>query len=120
MRIISQDGKTELPYEQVGLKMRSMGNPTIIAVSLNNKEQFWEMAYYSTEEKAKQAMDLLWNAYTFALLPLDTKLDNDDTAEQADNIKKYCYGATINKTLPMVACFQFPQDNELEALDEKQ
>lgn len=57
MRIISQDGKTDLPYESIAL---FVNDNFIIAESLN-KERMYVMAEYDSEETAIDAMSYMRN-----------------------------------------------------------
>ena len=86
MRIISQGGHTDLPYEEIALCI----NCDDIIATHNNKEHL--MARYSTVEKAKKAMEMLHNDYY------------DHVAE-----KTYNEGAYY-----IHPCFRFPQDEDVE------
>ena len=95
MRIISQGGHTDLPYEEIALCI----NCDDIIATHNNKEHL--MARYSTVEKAKKAMEMLHKEYG-----------------------KHFFGqggamATANFYVPPFAfippkVFQFPQDEDVE------
>lgn len=63
MRIISQDGMADLPYERVGISINGTeiyANP--IADS-NPQDRYWGMAKYSTEARARKAIEMLRDAY---------------------------------------------------------
>lgn len=57
MRIISQDGFADLPYEEIALCMESED----IIARHNDKEYL--MARYSTMEKTQKAMEMLHKEY---------------------------------------------------------
>lgn len=57
MRIISQGGHADFPYEEIALCMASED----IIARHNDKEYL--MARYSTMDKAKKAMEMLHNWY---------------------------------------------------------
>lgn len=65
MRVISQDGTIDVPYEQVVIRRFNRviyflnKNLTGVESVINDIE----MASYSTEEKAKKAMEMLRNKY---------------------------------------------------------
>ena len=58
MRIISQDGMIDLPYESVGISINNINETDIIAypvVGHTNKSGCWTLATYSTEEKDERS-----------------------------------------------------------------
>ena len=63
MRIISQDGMFDVPYEKVIVQLSSGGNNNIIAYTNEDQNGSLTMAVYSTEAKAKRAMEMLRNEY---------------------------------------------------------
>lgn len=87
MRIISQGGHADLPYEEIALCMASED----IIARHNDKEYL--MARYSTMDKAKKAMEMLRNEYM-----------QYATAKSEDYWFAFDY--------PKV--FQFPQDEDVE------
>lgn len=87
MRIISQDGTLDIPYEQVVIQ-RFNCEIYFLNKNLTGVEQLCSdmvIAKYSTEEKAKKAMEMLGEQY-----------------------KKYV-GDSVN----IYGCFQFPAEEEL-------
>lgn len=86
MRILSQDGTKDIPYDMVIIKMfchhTRLGEYHIKAggsiINSDFDNNYLTLAIYSTEEKAKKAMEMLKTAHTR-------------------------YG-----------CFQFPADDEIE------
>ena len=106
MRIISQGGHADLPYEEVAL---CMACEDIIARH-NDKEYL--MARYSTMEKAEKAMEMLREKYarmkrvecmsaSLASCEVST-LSNKDAKLLGDEVQK-------------LMCFQFPRDEDVEA-----
>lgn len=66
MRIISQDGAIDMPYEQVVIQ-RFGSEISFLNKNLAGVEQLVDdmvVAKYSTEEKAKKAMEMLRETYT--------------------------------------------------------
>lgn len=65
MRLISQDGRVDLPYEQIAVAMDTVKKIMIIAYTVNSDDDtVWKVAEYSTKEKASMAMKLLTYTYT--------------------------------------------------------
>jgi hypothetical protein len=62
MRIISQDGKIDLPYEQISISIDYDDEMAIIAYAVSSGT-IWELAEYSTKEKAEKAMKMLRAEY---------------------------------------------------------
>lgn len=63
MRLISQDGRVDLPYEQVCVSIDILSWLTIKVCPLA-KVDSWTFAFYSTKERASMAMKLLTYTYT--------------------------------------------------------
>ena len=63
MRVISQDGTIDVPYENVMITLGCNGNKTKYHINgyviYQEDGSYVEMASYSTEEKAKRAMEML-------------------------------------------------------------
>lgn len=93
MRVISQDGTLDIPYEQVIIQ-RFRCEIYFLNKNLTGVEQLcgdMAIAKYSTEEKAQKAMEMLREQY-----------------------KKYI-GASVNiSSVNIYGCFQFPAEEELE------
>jgi hypothetical protein len=64
MRIISQNGKVDLPYECLGVEIDAINDTKIIAYTVNSDDDtIWKLAEYSTKEKAEKAMEELRTEY---------------------------------------------------------
>ena len=103
MRVISQDGTIDIPYEMVVIQ-RFNGEIYFLNKNLTGVEQLVNdmvVATYSTEEKAKKAMEMLREAY-LARMELDGGY----------NLVHHFYVQPNYWVLPKV--FQFPQDEEIE------
>lgn len=97
MRVVSQDGKIDMPYEMVGI-FRFKTDIYFLNKNLTGVEPLdgdVRLATYSTEEKAVKAMEMLREAY---LLKADIRSEYN----------VHHYKVALNKV------FQFPQDNEIE------
>lgn len=110
MRILSQNGEYDLPYEKIVIERVKA---TILAEcdsqDLNNRK---EIATYSTEDKAKEAMEILHIAY------INNKMYTNMTNEQrhlvADDILKKIPKEEICKSMnELFGIFQFPEDKEI-------
>lgn len=106
MRVISQDGTIDTPYEEVIIqRFRSriyFLNKNLTGVeSLNDDMQ---IAEYSTEEKAKKAMEELRYAYMCHSLVKMGKSPLDEIGENIDE----------KLTMGLSGVFQFPTEEELE------
>lgn len=92
MRIISQDGTLDIPYEKVVVQ-RFRNQIYFLNKNLTGIEQLCSdmvIAKYSTDEKAEKVMEMLREQY-----------------------KKYV-GASVN----IYGCFQFPNNDEIEVQNE--
>lgn len=90
MRLISQDGRVDLPYEQVGVSIDILNELKIIVYSLSS-EDCLTFARYSTKERVSMARTLMAHRYSlerqsgkdYFRFPLD-----DDVEEQYNTIFK--------------------------------
>ena len=96
MRIISQDGTYDLPYEQTSIAVYDV---EIDGYSLDNT-RYCTLARYSTKEKAIKAMEMCREKY-LSRMELDGGYD----------IVNGCYVQPNYWVLPKV--FQFPTDQEV-------
>lgn len=96
MRVVSQDGKIDMPYENSCLNIIYVEPKRIAIYSYSICcDVSLRLAEYSTEEKAIKAMEMLREAYL-----LKTEIHSDYNGHH--------YKADLNKV------FQFPQDDEIE------
>ena len=63
MRIISQNGKVDLPYEFVAISTHNIHQEQVIAEPIANTAKCCVMGEYSTKEKAEKAMKMLRAEY---------------------------------------------------------
>ena len=114
MRVISQHGNVDLPYEQIVVchAMESV-------IALYNGEKY-VLGKYSSKEKAYKAMEMLRTAYTGRFV---TTADvPDDFEEQLKELMKGGFGTVIVKDTNdsrvefnnLNGYFQFPQDEDVE------
>lgn len=94
MRIISQDGRFDLPYELVAVSIDTVDEMMIIAYAVNSEDsEIWNLAEYSTKEKAVKAMEMLRTEY--------------EKFQETKSIN----GGYFALDYPKV--FRFPQDSEV-------
>ena len=122
MRLISQNGEIDIPYEQCVIQ-RFKESIYFLNKNLTGVEQLvsdMEIATYSTEEKAEKAMDMLRTAYTGRFV---TNADiPDDFNEQLKELMKCGFGTVIVNDRydsrvefnNLNGYFQFPQDEDVE------
>ena len=93
MRIISQDGRFDLPYELVAISTHNIHQEQVIAKPIASTTKLYcVMGEYSTKEKAVKAMEMLREEYKTYL-------------------RERCSGAFFIFVEPKV--FQFPPDSEV-------
>lgn len=102
MRVISQDGTIDMPYEEVIIQ-RFESKIYFLNKNLTGVEPFnddMQIAEYSTEEKARKAMEELRYAYMCHILAKMGKTPPDGIDEKL--------------TMGLSGVFQFPTEEELE------
>lgn len=95
MRVISQDGRVDMPYEKIALYLSC---EQIVA---KHEETRYLLATYSTREKAIKAMEMCREKY-LSRMELDGGYD----------VVNGCYVQPNYWVLPKV--FQFPADENIE------
>lgn len=125
MRVISQTGKTDIPYEGFVFSIlnSSGGNYGIVAVKnvAEPPEVFLNslIATYSTKEKAIKAMEMLREAYVGMPVVMQNVDISEDIAKEFKRLKK-CGVIVQTENQPSKVdfinnvVFQFPQDDEIE------
>lgn len=109
MRVISQDGTLDIPYEDVIIQ-RFESKIYFLNKNLTGVEPFnddMQIAEYSTEEKAKKAMEMLRERHT------DNVFCREDIQYKAEIMLDD--GLDIVREM-MMKCeyFQFPKDDEVK------
>lgn len=103
MRVISQDGTIDIPYESVIIQRFGREiyflNKNLIGVEQLVSDM--DIATYSTEEKAKKAMEMLRDTYL-------SRMELDGGYDAVNG----CYVQPNFWVLPKV--FQFPKDEDVE------
>lgn len=121
MRIVSQDGKIDMPYEMVVIQ-RFKWKIYFLNKNLTGVEQLCSdmvIATYSTKEKAIKAMEMLREAYIGMPIVMQNVAISEDLAKEFERLKKCGVMVRAENQPSKVECvsnavFQFPQDNEIE------
>ena len=109
MRVISQDGTLDIPYEDVIIQRFESGiyflNKNLTGVEPFNDDM--QIAEYSTEEKAKKAMEMLRISY-----------ENNEFYHHTSNSEHFTeFAKALSEEMFKKATaeyFQFPTEEELE------
>ena len=122
MRVISQDGTIDIPYEEVIIQRFGREiyflNKNLIGVEQLVSDM--EIASYSTETKAQKAMEMLRTAYAGKLV---TNTDiSEDFNERLKELMKGGFGTVLVKETNdcrvefnnLNGYFQFPADEDVE------
>ena len=115
MRVISQDGTMDVPYEMS--IMWSEDNGAVLLQPIGETGEYQTFAKYSTEEKAKKAMEMLRDTYQYGKRVAVPKFDesgidkeDDITLYNTRLINDFFKGGTYVPT----KVFQFPKDEDVE------
>lgn len=102
MRVISQNGTIDVPYEQVTIQRENKGIYFLNANISDEGYDYMLLASYSSEEKAKKAMDMMRDQYS-----------EFETAK----LLVPSWSKEINKEIlnefSMFNVFRFPMDDEI-------
>lgn len=112
MRVISQDGNFDLPYENLAIFIEY---ENIVARFENER---YLLARYSTEEKAVKAMEMLRETYISMPIVMQNVDISEDFEKDFERLKK-CGVMVQAENQPSKVdfindiIFQFPQDSEV-------
>ena len=121
MRVISQDGTIDIPYDSVIIQ-RFGREIYFLNKNLIGVEQLvcdMDIATYSTEEKAKKAMEMLREAYIGMPIVMQNVDISEDASREFERLKKCGIMVQTENQPSKIECisnaiFQFPADEELE------
>lgn len=119
MRVISQDGTIDIPYDSVIIQRFRREiyflNKNLIGVERLVSDM--DIATYSTEEKAQKAMEMLRDTYQYGKRVAVPKFDESGIDKEDDIalyntrlINDFFKGGTYVST----KVFQFPKDEDVE------
>ena len=117
MRVISQNGKFDMPYDMCIIWCNDQND--VLCQAIGEVGESVTMAKYSNEEKAQNAMEMLRVAYAGKFITnVDIPRDFDETIKElmkggvgTVRVKKTCDRVEFNN---LNGYFQFPAEEELE------
>lgn len=123
MRVISQDGTIDVPYDYFSLSVASGKYEDVEVAYIHchnlSSPNGTKLAEYSTEAKAIKAMEMLREAYIGMPIVMQNVDISDDAAKEFERLKKFGVMVRAENQPSKVehvnnAVFQFPQDDEIE------
>lgn len=123
MRVISQDGTIDVPYEISSLSMAVGKYEDVEHADIycrnSSTAMGTKMAEYSSKEKAKKAMEMLREAYTGMPIAMQNIDISEDVAKEFERLKKCGIMVRTENQPSKIECisnavFQFPAEEELE------
>lgn len=128
MRVISQDGTIDVPYDYFSL---SIAGAKIVSGMVEDRNVFsifchnlsspngTKLAEYSAREKALKAMEMLRKAYIGMPIVMQNVDISENVVKEFERLKKCGVMVRAENQPSKVECvsnaiFQFPQDNEIE------
>lgn len=114
MRIVSQDGRWDIPYEQVAIQRCGTN---IYFYNSNLDYDAEKIAEYSTEEKANTAMEMLREAY-MGIIVLENMDNMEKVLNESGALKLPAINYTTDSKVSNIkyineAVFQFPKDEDV-------
>jgi hypothetical protein len=123
MRVISQSGTIDLPYENFVIGKTASNEIVAMKTVADSPDNVMAsvIAKYSTEEKALKAMKMLRQCYVGKVILENTDV-SDDFYEQLEKlfnngepaIISVCTDGNQSKIEQFNSVFQFPADDEIE------
>lgn len=114
MRIISQSGLLDVPYELIAISPYSGNMATIVGTfpgnDLGKGDRVYILAEYSTEEKAIKAMEMCRNRYAWCKI----RSHGMNSLTMAMSFRKTDEIEQLLETFAEKNIFQFPADEEVE------
>lgn len=123
MRVISQDGKKDFPYESSSVSIYGgcVNGRIYVRMQLcGGYDDSVDVADYSTKEKAIKAMEMLRETYIGMPIVMQNVDVSEDVAREFERLKK-CGVVVRTEDQPSKVeyinnvIFQFPKDDEVEA-----
>lgn len=123
MRVISQDGTMDVPYEISSFSMavgkyENVEHAVIFCYNYSTS-MGTKMAEYGSKEKAKKSMEMLRDAYIGMPIVMQNVDISEDVVKEFERLKK-CGIVVQTENQPSKiefvnnAVFQFPQDEDVE------
>ena len=116
MRVISQNGNIDLPYEDTVIHTEYFKIEPRVVVAIFKDEKY-TLGTYSTKEKAIKAMKMLRETYVGMPLVMQNVTISEDVAKEFERLKKCGIMVRAENQPSKVdfinnAIFQFPQDDD--------
>ena len=123
MRVISQDGTMDVPYEISSFSMavgkyENVEHAVIFCYNYSTS-MGTKMAEYGSKEKAKKAMEMLRDAYIGMPIVMQNVDVSEDVSREFERLKKCSIIVQTENQPSKIECisnaiFQFPTEEELE------
>ena len=123
MRVISQDGTMDVPYEISSFSMavgkyENVEHAVIFCYNYSTS-MGTKMAEYGSKEKAKKAMEMLRDAYIGMPIVMQNVDVSEDVLREFERLKKCGIMVQTENQPSKIECisnaiFQFPTEEELE------
>lgn len=123
MRVISQDGTMDVPYDYFSLSIASgkYEDVEVAFIYCHNlsSPNGTKLAKYSSREKALKVMELLRETYIGMPIVMQNVDVSEDVAKEFERLNKCCFVVRAENQPSKVdfinnAIFQFPADDEVE------
>lgn len=122
MRVISQDGTKDFPYDSSSVSVYAgcINGRIYVRMQLcGGYDDSVDVADYSTKEKAIKAMEMLREVYAGMPIVMQNVDISEDVAKEFERLKKCCIMVRTENQPSKVyfinnAVFRFPQDDEIE------
>lgn len=121
MRVISQDGRLDFPYDSssVSLYAGCINGRVYVRMQICGYDDSVDVADYSTKEKAKKAMEMLRDAYIGMPIVMQNIDVSEDVVKEFERLKKCGVLVRADNQPSKVeyinnVIFRFPAEEELE------
>lgn len=121
MRVISQDGTKDFPYDSssVPLYAGCINGRVYVRMQICGYDDSVDVADYSTKEKAKKAMEMLRDAYIGMPIVMQNIDVSEDVVKEFERLKKCGVLVRADNQPSKVeyinnVIFRFPAEEELE------
>ena len=113
MRVISQHGNVDLPYEQIVVRSE------MEYVMALHREKEYVLGKYSSDDKAYKAMEMLRESYIGMPIVMQNVSISEDVVKEFERLKKYGIMVRAENQPSKVdfinnAVFQFPQAEDVK------
>lgn len=123
MRVISQDGAKDFPYDNAWVSVYEgcINGRVYVRMQICGYDDSVDVAEYSTKEKAKKAMEMLRSAYTGSVVMFQNVEPTEEVKKSLERRNTEIICASIDNQPSEIKFenhqnfyFQFPTEEELE------